>query len=243
MPRLLIRLLALVLLATGVRAQVELKARPVSKEIATQVIKEFSKTYSSKDDKIRLAAVDRLTTLKHRLIAKALARVLRKDRSQMVRAEAARRLGLQDPKHAMRPLLSAFQNRSNKKKDEVLIGVLDAWVRMGKAPPLKVLTKSWAQRSKEIQQAVVKAAVLRRDTSTVKWLAPFLDAPRPANVDSPSNPPASYWKRKLERWTFWIDDVHDALADLTDQDFESTSEVRQWLKRGGKVLTRRKKKS
>ena len=228
-------------LAPPLSAQKLKPARPVSKDIAIRATKEFRKTYKSRDAHIRLAAVDRLTTLKHGLIAKSLARVLAKDKAPRVRAQAALRLGQQDPKHVKKPLLIAWQSRKNRTTDEVLIAVLEAWLRLGKGPPLKVIRDRWNSRTKEVQQAVIMTSVVRRDLDTVAWLATLMDAPIPANVDSPTNPPASYWKNKMIRWRFWVDQVYDALDDLTNQDFESAREVRGWIRKGGKVLVRKKK--
>jgi hypothetical protein len=221
--------------------QLDQTPRVVSKEIAQEALKEFKTTYRSKDERIRLAAVDRLTTYQHALVAKGLADVLRRDSSSKVRAAAAVRLGLQEWDEVHKPLRIAWIQKANRKEPEILMAVTEAWRKLERSPPLKELTRDWDEHTKEVQRSVIRTTVFVRDTATVEWLAPLLDNPRPVDVDDPNNPPADHWKDKIIRWHFWVVDVQSALADLTDRDFESTKEVREWLSEGGKVLVSRKK--
>jgi len=82
-----------------VGAQPREKARTVSDEVAKEAHKSFFKTYRARDPKIRLAAVDGLTTFRHPIVERCLAKAL-KDPDDTVRAAAAVRLGRQRTKSA-----------------------------------------------------------------------------------------------------------------------------------------------
>lgn len=210
------------------------EARPVSKDVARRAGEEFRKTYNNKDPKIRLAAVDALTSLRHPVVAKCLARAMR-DPEEKVRAAAAARMGLQRSKKALQVLTIAYQARHNRKDAVVMAGILEGFRRMRRSPHLKRVDSYFEKAPKEIQRELIKTLVYHRTPETVMFLGKLLKEPKPVNVDSPTNPPASYWKKKVQAWTYWINDVHDALDHLTGRDFAEPEEVRRWLRSGGKI--------
>lgn len=56
-----------------------------------------------------------------------------------------------------------------------------------------------------------------KDLDVVMNLANLLHAPDPGHVDSPDNPPASYWKARFESWQRYSRDVVWALKQITGQ--------------------------
>lgn len=59
-----------------------------------------------------------------------------------------------------------------------------------------------------------------RDKGVVRLLCEQLDPPEPADPNSPSNPPASYWAARWEIWDFVRRDVSWALKRITGQVFQ-----------------------
>ena len=210
--------------------------KPVSKDVARAAAKEFASEYKSKDKKLRMAAVDRLTPYKHEIVAKCLEKALR-DREPEVRASAAVRLGGQDAKRSLKVLGKALGDKRNRKSTKVMVAIFEAFRAHKKAPPLKTLKKLFNTGSKEVQREVVRTARFCRTKDTIKFLADLVDMPQPANVDSPTNPPASYWKDKVERWNFWFNDVNTTLVHLTGTEFDSTQEARKWTRSSTKILS------
>lgn len=231
-PAVLLSISLLFALPPEGRAQKQ--ALPVSDEVAKEAVANFKREYRSRDFKVRLAAVDQLTRLKHAKIVSCLSLALI-DPHKRVRAEAARRLGLQDAKTATRHLRSSLLARRNAKTPEVLVAIFEAYRLLESSPQIQDL-KSFDRWEKEIQlEAIITLRYLRK-VKTVEFLAEYLDMPQPANVDSPTNPPGSYWRGKVERWTYWIADLQETLFELTGETFEEHDQVREWRRRGGRVL-------
>ena len=58
-----------------------------------------------------------------------------------------------------------------------------------------------------------------KDKSTVRMLCEMLTGPQPADVDDPSNPPASYWVARWKTWSIVRRDVMWSLEQITGQKF------------------------
>jgi len=235
LSRCLLALLATLAAAGPGRAQVE-DPKDVSKGVAKAIQKEFASEYKSKDAKQRHAAVDRLSPFKHELIVKCLSRAMG-DVDGSVRAAAALRLGKQAAKPALKVLGKAFSARRNAESSEVLISILQAYRTHRRSPLLKKMKSLFAQAPKEVQREVVLALRYARSKDTVQFLAQQVDMPQPRNVDAGANPPASYWKDKIERWNYCFSGVAETLVHLTGREFDSNKEVRGWLKSSTRLLS------
>lgn len=225
--------LALVVVAVG-SSQDRREARPVSKAVASDACKEFAQSFRNKDAKMRLAAVDLLVTKRHGSIAKCLAKALR-DSSPDVRAYAAMALGKQACRDARTPLRRALLDGRNRASPKVLVAVLEAFVALKASPSLREMTKRFDQLPKEVQKGIVRALRWWRKSETVDFLARYIDVPNPKNVDSPTNPPASYWKKKRIAWEYWSDDLMDTLHHLTGEEFDDSGQIRAWRRKGGRI--------
>ncbi len=207
----------------------------ISEDVARGLAAEFGKLFSSKDERERLAAVDTLSRFRHPLLAKALIKALN-DASPLVAEGAAVRLGVQDKKDAGPALRSAWKAFKAKERNGLQVAVLGALRRLDALPSFKELTDPFDRSSPEVQREIVRAAAQVRDLNTVEWLANLLEEPAPENRDDPTNPPADYWKERVASWKYWVRDVHHALHELTGQDFEDKKHVREWRKKGGKIV-------
>jgi hypothetical protein len=229
-----LRLLGWVLLGAPLLAQNLPDAEPVSDEVAREAVRTFAGAYKDKDPNIRLSAVGALTRLRHADVAKALGRTLA-DSDPRVAEAGALRLGLQDRKTAAPMLRNHFAAMRPGAPVPVQVAVLASLRRLESVPPFADLTSRFEGAPIEVQREIIRALAFHRDMKTVEWLAPHLDFPAPANKDDPLNPPAEYWKARVESWKFWIRDLHDVLVDLTGQDFEESAQVKEWRKKGGKL--------
>ena len=228
-------LLAALSVASLTYGQVE-DPKEVSKDVARDIQKLFVSEYKSKDAKHRHGAVDRLSPFKHELIVKCLARAM-VDADSSVRVAAALRLGKQAAKPALKVLSKAFSDRRNAKSPEVLVSILQAYGAHRRSPPMKQMKSLFAKAPKEVQRELVVTLRYLRSTDTVRFLAQHVDMPQPQNVDAGSNPPASYWKDKIERWGYCFSAITETLVHLTGREFDSNTEVRGWLKSSTRILS------
>lgn len=74
---------------------------------------------------------------------------------------------------------------------------------------------------KDVMRASIRffGQVKSRDKGTVRTLCELLEPPEPGNVDSPTNPPASYWAARWEQWNYFRRDVTWSLRQITGQTF------------------------
>ena len=85
--------------------------------------------------------------------------------------------------------------------------------------------------TKETHKAATRYLGLVKDKDAFRMLAEKLDEPRAGNVNSPSNPPASWWKARWhewdsnKKWTRW------AISQLVEgESFDSKKEAEDWAK-------------
>ncbi len=210
-------------------------ATRVSTDVAKAACKEFHSEFRTRNSKRRLAAVDRLAAYEHPLVARSLGKALG-DPNETVRAFAATSLGRQQAAAAVGYLKRAARVRRNQTCQVTMAALLGGMRAHRCCPPLKELRKLFRTGTKELQREVVLSLRYARGRDTVKFLAPMVDLPQPANVDDPSNPPASYWKDRVERWNYWYGALAETLVHLTGVEFDESAAVRAWLRGGGKIL-------
>jgi hypothetical protein len=69
-----------------------------------------------------------------------------------------------------------------------------------------------------------------KDKRLCRLLAEELDEPQPADVNSPTNPPASWWEARWKAWKELKPAVVSALRSITGQEFDKTDEAKRWFK-------------
>lgn len=66
-------------------------------------------------------------------------------------------------------------------------------------------------------------------------LAEKLEEPKPARIDDPKNPPASWWKERWEEWNSNLPYVKKALSQIVPgETFDTLSEAQKWAEQHGK---------
>ena len=85
--------------------------------------------------------------------------------------------------------------------------------------------------TKETHKAATRYLGLVKDKASFRRLAEKLDAPRPANVNSPTNPPSSWWAERWhewnvnKKWTKW------AISQLVEgESFDTKAEAKDGAK-------------
>lgn len=208
------------------------RAADVDGDVARRLAAEFSVQYASPKESLRLLAVNDLAGSRHALVAKALAAAF-DDSDGAVRLAAVRALALQAPKDAG-PRLRAALDQAERRKDAAMqAAVLTALTAVRTFLPLQRLEQILENGPKEARRAAVVMMGAMKEKKAVRILREHLDCPRPANVDSPTNPPASYWKVRMANWEHIADVVQDALHALTGRHFDSRDELDEWLRKEG----------
>ena len=165
-----------------------------------------------------------------------------------VQASAARLLGNIPGKDSTASLMKALKDKKlGSDKPLVLTAVIDALGRLGhvKAEPM-VKSEFRKFREENVHRACVIyfGRIETKDRDVVRALCEQLESPQPANVDSASNPPASYWKERWRVWQVTRRDVSWALQEITGQRFQpgeggqpgDGEKALRWLEENGKKL-------
>lgn len=155
---------------------------------------------------------------------KELERILQ-ERETQVQAAAARLLG-NFPKNKKVPgaLVKAFNDKKTRKaRPKVTAAAIHS---LGKLGYRKVERDIYSEFKKNNQEDVARACVRyfgmikTTDKSIVRTLCAELSAPEPGNVDSATNPPASYWAARWKSWNAIRRDVSWSLKEITGQVFK-----------------------
>ncbi|MCP3920619.1 MAG: hypothetical protein GY711_34265 [bacterium] len=146
------------------------------------------------------------------------------EREGAVQAAAARLLAnFPGDKKASSALVKAFKDkRLRKDKPKALGAVILSLAQVGNRkvePDVYKLFKAFEHE--DIMRASVRyfGTIKTNDYSIVRALCEQLAAPEPGAVDSPSNPPGSYWASRWEKWSKIRRDVAWSLKELTGQVF------------------------
>jgi HEAT repeat protein len=205
-------------------------AKELDKKIAKEHVNVFTKALKAKDKKDRIAAIDALLkTGRNEVYVAPLTRCL-KDRNTEVRVHAAQSLAKLGYRSAAPSLVSAFGSSSNRKRPTVRVAALDA---LGRVETKRSYFKKYRKVFEADDPHDIKAATLlfghARDRKALPLLGKWLESPRPANPNSPSNPPASYWEKKFEIWQEVKREVEWAVWSITGELLETPDEVKQWI--------------
>jgi hypothetical protein len=135
---------------------------------------------------------------------------------------------------------TAFAQSVNDSRHDVkgaVVQVFGAWGTTLDARQFDEVESLWraSTGNPEARRVAALVSVVRyveavKDKRFSRRLAEQIDEPRPGDVNSPDNPPASYWEAKWKAWKELADPVHRALKALTGQDFKSMDEAKKWFK-------------
>ena len=181
----------------------------------------------------RLQALEALARGRHDLLVKPLARLVASDPAVTVRRRAARALAAQPPRKARPALIRLLEDQNVRETPAVLAEVVRALSAAGYAardwPRLeRLFERDFGAAYVPVHKALLELVAAHREVRAWKLLLRHLDEPRPVDVHSPGNPPASYWEKRWKAWRAWRSDVREALHAISGQRFGSAEEARVW---------------
>lgn len=205
-------------------------------DAAKTALKTFKEgTWSKKPLVDRMLAVEQLAAGSHPLIARELNNLMLRERDKVIQVVAARSLAMQPEREAQRYLLAALNSAKLTDDEDLCVELLKGLMLTGyRDRDLRMLEGFFRKGPPRITKVVAQLFGKHKEKGAVKLLIEHLDEPAPANVDDPSNPPASYWEERWRAWKVWVEDVRAALKEITGQTFADGKQAREWLKREGK---------
>ncbi len=213
------------------------------KKEARAMLKAFKKNLSraAKSALVRREVIQALVQKAHPSFVGPLEKLARTDKSKLVRAAAVKALGKLDFPRTRKALLKILGGRGLTRDPLVLLAGLDAVERLGYHPAFfQVLSdlfeKTWDMASPGVpQQKIIRLFAKGKEKRAFRLLVDHLDEPRPADVNSASNPPASWWEKRWKAWHYWRGDVKAALREITGVEFTRAEFYKKWARRlGGK---------
>jgi hypothetical protein len=210
--------------------------RSVDDDTAKTAIKMFNEgTWSKKPLVDKMLAVEQLASGAHSLIARELNNVMKKERDKIIKVVAARSLASQPERDAQRYLIAGLLDSRLIDDEDLCVELLNGLMQTGyRDRDVRMLESFFRKGSPRVTKVVAQFFGKHKERAVVKLLIEHLDEPAPANVDDPSNPPASYWEERWKAWKLWVEDVRLALREITGQTFENSKQAREWLKTEGK---------
>jgi hypothetical protein len=123
---------------------------------------------------------------------------------------------------------------ANKKRPEVQAAVLQAMGRAGielDAKQYDEVESLWRRQpnARTVSLIAEYFAAVKTDKRPLRLLAEALDEPIAGSVNSPSNPPASYWEARWKMWQATKPHVQAAIRAITGQNFETSAEAKAWF--------------
>lgn len=207
-------------------------AKEISDAEAKPLVKAFTTAMkAAKEQKAKLKAVESLRTAGvNKQFVSPLCKALLKEKDFQVRRKLVQTIGLLGNSKAESTLIKVIVDSKNRDELELL---LDAGLALGKCAKksnFRKLRKEFNKGSPHVKRAMVVAWGAAKDWKAIGHLGSWVDKPEPANANSPSNPPASYWQAKHKEWRQIQRQVEWALWSITEKVFYSGDEVRKFLK-------------
>ena len=186
----------------------------------------------------RMKAVEALATGSNKALVAPLSTVIASDKWVLVRKRAAEALSLQPAKQAQPAILKLLEGKGKQGKPAppVMVSLVDGLSRVGYRPKdwkllEKMFERDYAAERVPLQEAIINLVIAHKETQAIDMLLENLDEPAPVDVDSPTNPPASYWEARWKAWRVWRPRVKEAVFVLTGQKFSTAQEARNWLRK------------
>jgi len=168
----------------------------------------------------------------HPEILKALARVL-DDKNRYLAIEAALACARQtDRERAGATLHRALRA---EKRTDVVCALLVAMGKVKYDKAVKDAEKWFRKDTTESHKAAVRYLGMIQSKESFRMLAEKLEEPKPARVDDPKNPPASWWKERWAEWSSNLPYVKKALASIVPgETFDTLQEAKDWAEKHGR---------
>ncbi len=106
---------------------------------------------------------------------------------------------------------------------------------------LRALGKNFRKGGSHVRRGIIMVWAGTRDWGAIKLLGEWIERPRPGNVNSPSNPPASWWRQRHREWRQIQRQVEWGLWEITGQVFYTEKEVKEFLKKNPRPPKKKKR--
>ena len=191
----------------------------------------------------RLELVEGLAKVQHESLVPILRKVMTGDPSNAVRIKAAESLLAQPKKPAVKLAAKLIEERDFMTSGSMAAPLIKLLSHHG-APKKtwKFLRRRFLELGTRGQQALLEHIGKSKDWDALELLLAHIDEPRPINVDDPSNPPASYWKKRWEAWRDFKPQLLTALEQLVGKRVESAKAARDYIRSQGGAVKLRKKR-
>ncbi len=209
--------------------------RTLTKEQAKPLLSDLDDAVGTKDVNKIVAALKKLVTARNEKFLKPIEKLTKHRRYASVRVMATRALGSQTPVKKVGPILfkilldkAKVNKKSPQARAEAIAGLRR--IRFDKPIVVKELESEFRKASKpRMMRECARYFGDLKKVGTVKMLIGWVEAPQPANPNSPTNPPAAYWQRMWEVWDEIKPATMYALKNITGREFETEREWRTWL--------------
>jgi len=204
---------------------------------AARILREKSAAFANKEPRVRAQALETFVLHRHESYVKPIAALL-KDKNSDVARLAARALGNQPFPSSSEALLDfATQPRNFGAKPEVAAEAIRALgtAGLGKKGYAR-LRDIFDEVDPPLKGAIFQALGMQKEKKAFSFLVDHCDQPQPENPDSPSNPPAAYWKAKFEEWNQYKQHVRRGLKEMTGVALATKKQYVEWAAGEGKKL-------
>jgi hypothetical protein len=153
-----------------------------------------------------------------------------------VAARAAAALGERPgPKTAALLWKNGFLHAANDKRPDVqgtivaAMGALGAELDPKQYDEVKSLWRK-ASTAKALIGIADHFRLVKTDKRHLRLLSEALDEPIATDVNSGSNPPASYWETRWKLWKATKPAIQEAIKAVTGQTFETSADAKAWFR-------------
>jgi hypothetical protein len=208
------------------------KVEAVDGEGAKALLEKLEAAVEAKDENGIISVVESFFTASHEDFAKPLEK-LAAHRAVSVRVAAVKALGSQGPAKKVGPVLFRILMSPQNKDAKSVMAMAIASMRRIAFSPKPVVDEIKSQFQKRADMAIMREAVRYfgdlKLVDTVPMLVEWVERPEPANPNSPTNPPASYWQTMFEIWSEIKAVVAYSLRTITGKEYETERLWREWM--------------
>jgi hypothetical protein len=205
---------------------------------AREFLRSKEKGLKDKEPRVRSLALEEFVVHRHESYVKPLSALL-KDKNTDVVKLAARALGNQ-PFEATSDVLLDFAANPRawgadpRSAAEAILSLGN--VGLGKRGYGRLRELFDDCNDVDVRIAIFKSLAKLKEKKAFSFFVDHNDEPAPANPDSPSNPPASYWKARFEEWNQYKEWVRRGLREMTGESFATKKQWVEWSEGPGKKL-------
>ena len=202
--------------------------QPMEDADARKLLRELDKSIKSKEPRLRMEAVKTLASHQNEQFIKPLAKLC-KDKDVKVVEAAIGALGNQPFKKSQDALIKLVRNPRYAFDETLGPELMRSLGKVGWSKShYEILRDLFDDADKKTKKAMFEMFAAQKEVRAFSLFADNLEEPRPANVNSPSNPPASYWKKRWEEWSYYKAVVRKGMTTLTGQSFATTKDAKEW---------------